>query len=60
MAKTINVALPKGRVGDSIFSLFERADFGCPSVHDGGRRLIFENPQNGMRLFTVKPSAVAI
>lgn len=34
--------------------------YGCPSIHEGGRKLIFENEENGVRYFWVKPSDVAV
>lgn len=56
----LNVALPKGRLGDKVYSLFERAGYGCPELLEPGRRLIFESAENGVRYFFVKPSDVAI
>ena len=55
-----NVALPKGRLGDKVYAMFEQAGFECPAIHDPGRKLIFENPEKGVRYFWVKPSDVAI
>ena len=56
----LNIALPKGRLGDKVYDLFERAGFDCPAIHDSGRKLIFENEENQLRFFWVKPSDVAI
>lgn len=56
----LNVALPKGRLGEKVLAMFEAAGFPCPSIHDPGRKLIFENPEAGVRYFWVKPSDVAI
>jgi len=56
----LNVALPKGRLGEKVYAMFEKAGFPCPSIHDGSRKLIFENEQAGVRYFWVKPSDVAI
>ena len=56
----LNIALPKGRLGEKVYAMFEKAGFGCPAIHDGGRKLIFENPELGVRYFWVKPSDVAI
>ncbi len=56
----INVALPKGRLGEKIYDAFERAGFACPSIKEGGRKLIFENAEKGVRYFWVKPSDVSI
>ena len=56
----VNVALPKGRLGEKVYGMFERAGFDCPSIREPGRKLIFENPEKGIRFFWVKPSDVAI
>ncbi len=56
----INVALPKGRLGEKIYRMFEAAGFECPAILEPNRKLIFENPERGVRYFWVKPSDVAI
>ncbi len=56
----INVALPKGRLGEKIYDLFERAGYPCPSIKENNRKLIFENEEKGVRYFWVKPSDVSI
>lgn len=56
----LNIALPKGRLGEKVYAMFEKAGFECPAIHEGGRKLIFENPEKGIRYFWVKPSDVAI
>ncbi|MCR5150313.1 MAG: ATP phosphoribosyltransferase [Clostridiales bacterium] len=56
----LNVALPKGRLGEKVYDMFERAGFECPSIKEQNRKLIFENPEAGVRYFWVKPSDVAI
>ncbi len=56
----LNIALPKGRLGEKVYAMFEAAGFGCPAIHDGGRKLVFENEAAGVRYFWVKPSDVAI
>ena len=58
--KMLNVALPKGRLGEKVYSMFEEAGFECPSIKENNRKLIFENPEAGVRYFWVKPSDVAI
>ena len=60
MNDMINVALPKGRLGEKVYSLFESAGYDCPAVMDPGRRLLFENEEAGVRYFWVKPSDVPI
>lgn len=56
----LNVALPKGRLGEKVYAMFEAAGFPCPSIKENNRKLIFENPDAGVRYFWVKPSDVAI
>lgn len=56
----INIALPKGRLGEKVYSMFEAGGFECPSIKNGGRKLIFENHELGIRYFWVKPSDVSI
>jgi len=57
----LNVALPKGRLGEKVYDMFEKAGFECPSIKEpGSRKLIFENAEKGVRYFWVKPSDVSI
>lgn len=56
----VNVALPKGRLGEKIYDLFARAGYECPALLNPGRKLIFENAEKKVRYFWVKPSDVAI
>ena len=56
----LNIALPKGRLGEKVYAMFEKAGFPCPSVKENSRKLIFENLKVGVRYFWVKPSDVAI
>ncbi|MBO5356063.1 MAG: ATP phosphoribosyltransferase [Clostridia bacterium] len=56
----LNVALPKGRLGEKVYAMFEAAGFECPSIKENNRKLIFENKEAGVRYFWVKPSDVAI
>ena len=56
----LNIALPKGRLGEKVYGMFERAGFECPSIREENRKLYFENEALGLRYFWVKPSDVAI
>ena len=56
----INVALPKGRLGEKVYAMFEKAGYECPSIKENSRKLIFENVEKGVRYFWVKPSDVSI
>lgn len=60
MNDTLNIALQKGRIGEQVYAMFERAGFPCPSIRENNRKLIFENAEIGVRYFWVKPSDVAI
>jgi ATP phosphoribosyltransferase len=60
MKKTLNIALPKGRLGEKVYDMFEKAGYDCPSIKENSRKLIFENEELGIRFFWVKPSDVAI
>ncbi len=60
MSEMINVALPKGRLGEKVYDMFEAAGYPCDEIREEGRKLIFENPDAGIRYFWVKPSDVAI
>ena len=56
----LNIALPKGRLGEKVYGMFEHAGFECPSIREENRKLFFENEALGLRYFWVKPSDVAI
>ncbi len=60
MKRTISVALPKGRLGESVYGIFEAAGYECPALKEENRKLTFENEAAGIRYFWVKPSDVAI
>ena len=60
MTDMLNIALPKGRLGEKVYNLLKQAGYACPAIEDPGRKLIFENPETGVRYFWVKPSDVAI
>ena len=61
MNRFLNVALPKGRLGEKVYAILERAGFPCPELLDkSSRKLIFENKEARVRYFWVKPSDVAI
>lgn len=56
----INIALPKGRLGEKVYSLLAKAGYECPSILEKNRKLTFENEEKGIRYFWVKPSDVSI
>ena len=56
----LNIALPKGRLGEKVYRMFEESSFGCPGMLEDSRRLVFENRECGVRYFWVKPSDVTV
>ena len=60
MKTFVNIALPKGRLGEKAYAAFEAAGYACPSIKETNRKLIFENEETGVRYFWVKPSDVVI
>jgi len=60
MTNWINIALPKGRLGEKAYTMLKNSGYACPAIEDPGRKLIFENPETKVRYFWVKPSDVAI
>ncbi|MBQ8291768.1 MAG: ATP phosphoribosyltransferase [Clostridia bacterium] len=56
----INIALPKGRLGEKVYQKLKNAGYACPSIEENNRKLIFENEETGVRYFWVKPSDVSI
>ncbi len=58
--KTVNIALPKGRLGEKVYKILEDAGYACPDIKENDRRLIFESADGSVRYFWVKPSDVAI
>ena len=58
--KTVNIALPKGRLGEKVYKMLEAAGYACTDIKENDRRLIFESSDGSVRYFWVKPSDVAI
>ena len=56
----LNIALPKGRLGDRVYDLLSQAGYECREVFDDSRKLVFESDASNVRYFLVKPSDVAI
>ena len=56
----LNIALPKGRLGEKVYRMFEESGYGCPGVIEDSRKLVFEDKDNGVRYFWVKPSDVTV
>ena len=56
----LNIALPKGRLGEKVYRMFEESGYGCPGILEDSRRLVFENKECGVRYFWVQPSDVTV
>lgn len=56
----LNVALPKGRLGDKVYNMLASVGYGCSENYNETRKLVVENPEAGIRYFLVKPSDVTI
>ena len=56
----LNVALPKGRLGDKVYRLFKAAGYDCAAMEQDDRRLVLTDEKGEMSYLLVKPSDVAI
>ena len=56
----LNIALPKGRLGDQVYRLFSGIGYECAAIYEDNRKLVFENPERRVRYLLVKPSDVPI
>jgi len=56
----LNVALPKGRLGDKVYKLFAGIGYECELYTKSNRKLVITNNEVGVSYFLVKPSDVAI
>ena len=56
----INIALPKGRLGEKVYGLFAKAGYEFPGILEKGRKLVFVNQNLNMRCFWVKPFDVPV
>ena len=56
----LNIALPKGRLGNKVFKLLNSVGYSCKALEDDDRRLIVESEDGAMRFLLVKPSDIAI
>ena len=56
----LNVALPKGRLGNQVYDLLEKAGYSCPGIREESRKLLFDSADGSLRCFWVKPSDVSV
>lgn len=56
----LNIALPKGRLGEKVYEKFSAIGYECRQIYEDNRKLVFESEQNNVRYLLVKPADVAI
>ncbi|AEM22951.1 MULTISPECIES: ATP phosphoribosyltransferase [Brachyspira] len=56
----INIALPKGRLVNKVYTLFEKIGYENKELLEDNRKLVFENKDKNVRYLIVKPSDVGI
>ena len=56
----LNIALPKGRLGDDVYRRFSAIGFSCAAMEEEGRKLIFRDEDHDVSYLLVKPSDVAV
>ena len=56
----INIALPKGRLVNKVYNLFEKIGYENKELLEDNRKLVFENKDKNVRYLIVKPSDVGI
>lgn len=56
----INVALPKGRLGEKVYALLSSVGYKCEEFSSDSRKLIFKDAKGEVSYFWVKPSDVAV
>ncbi len=55
----INIALPKGRLGEKVYAKLSNAGYACDEYSPEMRKLVFTDEKRGVSYFWVKPSDVA-
>ncbi len=56
----LNIALPKGRLGDKVYALFASIGYDCSAMQEDNRKLVFTSEEKQVSYLLVKPSDVAI
>ena len=56
----INIALPKGRLGEKVYQMLLDSGYACPDINENTRKLVFEDASGSVRYFWVKPTDVPI
>ena len=58
MNEFLTFALPKGRIMQDSMSLFAKVGITCPEMEDPGRKLVFENPDEHLKVMAVRAQDV--
>lgn len=56
----INIALPKGRLGEKVYAILSKIGYKCDEYSADSRKLIFSDEKGEVSYFWVKPSDVAV
>lgn len=56
----INIALPKGRLGEKVYDLLSCVGYNCEEYSPDSRKLIFKDKRGEVNYFWVKPSDVTV
>ncbi len=56
----INIALPKGRLGEKVYSLLAKIGYACQDYSSDSRKLVFKDNDGKVCYFWVKPSDVGV
>ena len=56
----LNIALPKGRLGDKVYRLFSACGYPCAGMESDDRRLVLRDDEGRVQYLLVKPSDVPI
>ena len=56
----INIALPKGRLGEKVYKLLSAVGYECDNYDENSRKLVFRDELRNVSYFWVKPADVAI
>ena len=56
----LNIALPKGRLGEKVYKMLAASGMDFQGIMEDNRRLVFVNDDQKLRLFWVKPSDVTV
>lgn len=56
----LTIALPKGRLGETVYSMLESSGYACDELRNDSRKLVFLNEATGVQYILAKPVDVAV